>query len=352
MTRTLLCILLTGCQPLPVTNVPESSNDTATPDDTATPSDTGDTDDTGDTNDTNDTDDTDDTDDTGKKPEPVDCSKLPEAPISIEPVPGARGYHGLAFDDDGHIIGSDNASLIKSTRAGDWDVLTPSISDTEQIERLDSGDLAVLSGTTVKRVTMEGASSMLSSEVGYSYGITVGPDGMLYVANYTTILRIDPDTGEQTNLLGNVGSTSPKVVNFSPDHSTMYYGSLSGGKVYAVPLDENLNPTGLPEVFASSVGEWNDGWHDGLGVDVCGNLYVAEYWTSALYKITPDGTVSMYHRFSDVAYGHGLTWGSGIGGFLEDALYVPQPYNNNSVQELVIGVPMRGWDGEVLNGPE
>ncbi|MFT5682892.1 MAG: hypothetical protein ACI8RZ_003816 [Myxococcota bacterium] len=344
-------LLLSACNP----TVIEDSYNTDKPPSKHTDSgitDSGDTDDTDDTDtDDTDTDDSGDTDDPDTTPQlkSVDCSDLPAAPLSVETVPGARGYHGLAFDEDGLIIGSDNSSLVISNRDGDWDILTPSIGWTEQFDSLPDGDIAVLAtqNSTIKRISSKGASSELATSIS-GYGLTTGPDGMIYVANYQDIIRIDPDTGEKTELLGSVASTSPKVVDFSVDHATMYYGSLSGGRVFSVTLDEDMNPTGQPEVFAVGVG----GWHDGIGVDVCGNVYVADYNTTSLFKITPDGTVSTYYDYFGSSYGHGLVWGSGKSGFREDALYVPQPYDNNKVLELVIGVPRRGWDGEVLNAPK
>ena len=38
-------------------------------------------------------------------------------------------------------------------------------------------------------------------------------------------------------------------------------------------------------------------------------------------------------------YGHGTEWGNGVGGWREDAIYIPLPYNDAKVRELVIGVP-------------
>ena len=50
-------------------------------------------------------------------------------------------------------------------------------------------------------------------------------------------------------------------------------------------------------------------------------------------------------------YGHGATWGTGVGGWLEDALYVPMPYGSNQVREIQIGVPGRDWAGTAINLP-
>jgi hypothetical protein len=117
-----------------------------------------------------------------------------------------------------------------------------------------------------------------------------------------------------------------------------------------VDLDANFNPLGEPYLFATGVG---GGWHDGLGVDVCGNLYVNDFDKQALYRVSPDGlqvVELMKTNFWSGIYGHGNTWGSGVGGWLEDAIYMPMPYNNNTVAEVKIGIPYRTWDkGQVIN---
>jgi hypothetical protein len=127
----------------------------------------------------------------------------------------------------------------------------------------------------------------------------------------------------------------------------MYIGSIGVGEVYYFDLDADLNPVGDVQVFART---GSSGWHDGLGVDVCGNVYVADYVTSSLYRVSEDGgTVTSMVDVVDFGYGHGLTWGSGIGGWRADALYLPQPYNGYTVREVVIGVAngdsVRTWNG-------
>ena len=52
---------------------------------------------------------------------------------------------------------------------------------------------------------------------------------------------------------------------------------------------------------------------------------------------------------SERGYGHGVVWGRGLGGWRPDAIYMPQPYNDAKVREVVIGVPdgatVRTWNG-------
>ncbi len=136
------------------------------------------------------------------------------------------------------------------------------------------------------------------------------------------------------------------MLNFSPDYSRLYYGTYSGnGRVYYVDLDVDLNPVGEPVVLATGVGSGD--YHDSMGVDACGNLYVADFARRALYRISPKGNLQLYHQFSSNEYGHGLEWGSGEGGWKSLSVYMPQPYHNNRVIELDIGVPSRHYPGPV-----
>ena len=104
-----------------------------------------------------------------------------------------------------------------------------------------------------------------------------------------------------------------------------------------------LDLVGVPYVFASGVG--SGAYHDCLVVDYCDNVYVCDYSTQAMYKITPAGVVSNYISFPGGQYAHGAEWGSGLNGFRVDALYVSQPYNGDTISEAVIGIPGAAWDG-------
>jgi hypothetical protein len=100
-------------------------------------------------------------------------------------------------------------------------------------------------------------------------------------------------------------------------------------------------------IHASNVGS---GYHDGLGIDACGNLYVPDYSTRGLYRVDPKGVVTMlFDQVTDGPshYGHGLEWGSGIDGWNDKAIYLPQPYDGSTVLEVVLGAPsgsvVRTW---------
>lgn len=331
MNRWLWALVLAGCQPQP--SDPDPSDGTSPTDGTADPTSTP----TGSTGATG------STGDTATVPT-FDCTTVPEHPVSFKQMDGARGYHDVAFDPLGHIIGSDDNALIVATYTGQSSVFVPGMGVVQGMDWLPDGDLVVAKDRdgSLERVNAAGGTSTLATDVG-AYGVIVGPDGMIYTANQRVIHRIDPATGQKT-VIGQQNGLRPRVLNFSPDFSQLYIGTyLGNGSLWVVDLDADLNPTSAPRVFAQGVGSGD--YHDALGVDICGNLYVPDYTRSALYKITPDGDVTKYADFTIDQYTHGLRWGSGIGGWRDDAIYLPQPYGGNTVVEIVIGVPSRSWTG-------
>ncbi len=311
-----------------------------TPTQRTRPNDTEDTTDDTDTDDPGDTDtDTDTGTDTDTTTLPTfDCATIPQQVQNTREVPNAAGIHGLAFNSDDEIVGVDlNSNLLAVSYDGTVRVWVPNAGSHNQIAFLPDGDLAVATRTQVQRITPAGGTSLIAS--GGGYGLVVGPDGMLYTANQFTIERIDPATGEKTTLIEN---QSPKVVAFNHDGSKMFFGTVNnGGRVYSVELDANYDPIAPPVVIGATTGSW----HDGLGVDICGNVYVAEADRNNLHRIGTQGGVQTLFDYAGNQYGHGLVWGSGSGGWGIAMLYVPQPYDGATVLELDVGVPPAGWAG-------
>ena len=137
------------------------------------------------------------------------------------------------------------------------------------------------------------------------------------------------------------GIESARDVTFSLDCATMYLATTGAGNIWAIPMDTEFNQAGEATELAKAVG--NGTWHDGIGIDACGNVYVPDYSRSGLYRVAPDGTVTTIYAGKPKLYGHGLKWGNGVGGWRRDALYLPQPYDSDTVREVVIGVPQGEW---------
>ncbi|HJN77711.1 MAG TPA: hypothetical protein QGF58_27570 [Myxococcota bacterium] len=294
-----------------------------------------------------------DSEDTGYTPDEYDCDDLPDFNLGSEVLDHARGYHGNAFDDEGNIIGWDpeRDALVKASYDGDSDTWLPGLTSVEQITRNSAGDLYFVdsSRAAVFRVTPEGGQERLTGGLLSGYGITFGPDGMLYVSD-GNVVRIDPETGDKETIVkmpdgGN--SWTAHAVDWNLDSTRLYIATVPYGDLLQVELDENLDPIGEPEMLLRLPGYWLDA----VRVDACDNLWVAEFAELSLYRINDrgewdemvDGDRSRY-------YGHGIVWGTGHDGWRADALYQPLPYNSSKVQEVIIGVPdgntVRTWKGE------
>ena len=336
---------------------PDPTTDNSTTDTTATNPDTdtgtrntGPTGTTGSTGSTGSTGTTGATGDTGPVGPVFDCATVPAVPIAQSLVGTASAFHGLAFDDAGFLYGSTNGAssgtVIQFDNKGGFNVIATGLGRLEQFDiSPTTGLLYVISGNDVLEIDTTGGRSNAGTGLGFPYGLKVGPDEKIYVANDTTIERINLTTGLVEPVVSGVGN--PRVMDWSPDLSKMYFGNLGGGEVHSVDVDASFDPVAPAVVLATGVG----GWHDGLDVDICGNIYVADYLTSAMYRITPAGVSTALVDPPLQDYGHGLQWGKGVGGWLDDAIYVPQPYNNDTVSELQIGVPRRTFQGTVLNAP-
>jgi len=288
--------------------------------------------------------------DTDAPPIEVDCSALPSEPTEKVEVEGARGYHGLVFDDDGYMLGWDGRSGLVGARSdGTSELRVPGIDSAEQLVRFDDGRIFVLNQWEegVDLITPEGGrTSFVRGLNGFwPYGLVLGPDGMLYVVD-GNIYRLDPDTADMTLLYSGTSEwMMPHTVGFSLDSRTMYIAMVGEGWMYSVELDEELNFVGEPAPFAYMDG----GWQDTAVVDVCGNIYVSDYYTSRVYRVTPEGEASLFMQARSSGYPHALAWGTGEDGWDALSFYAPLPYAGNSVVRYAVGVPdgkyVREWNG-------
>jgi hypothetical protein len=289
--------------------------------------------------------------DTAETVPPLDCAAIPDEPLSEAVVPGARGFHDVAFDRAGNIYGSDGASLVRATYDGTAGPFAVPDGGVAGLDRLLDGDLVGAASATSSLFRVDvgtGASSLLSGDHG-AYGVVVARDGTIWTAEARDgIRRTDPATGETTEIFSGHGIL-PRVLNFAPDDARLYFGTLSGveGIIYAIDLDADLDPLGEAYPYARGVGDGQ--FHDSLAVDGCGNLYVMNFDDGWMWRVVPNGdpdgdgrpngTAGRY--FDPAMYAHGAKFGSGIGGWRVDALYVPHPYDENQVSEIVVGVPGR-----------
>lgn len=271
-----------------------------------------------------------------------DCTTIAADPIQISPIQGARGYHGLAFDPNGNLIGSDGNALLSTTYYGDTSVLVPNMGTVQSMDWLLDGDLVVASasnGALVRVNVTTGGTQVITGDIN-AYGVIVGPNGMIYAADENQVYRIDPATGQREVFVPSDQGFYPQSINFSPDFTKFYMTSQSGWALWEMDLDENLERASAKRHLAN----FGNSFRDGLAIDYCGNLYVPDYGDRKLFRISPTGQVGTLVDFQQLTnYGHSAVFGNGVGGWKHDALYLPQPYNNYHVIEVELGVPSRSW---------
>ncbi len=294
------------------------------------------------------------------KEEPLDCTAIPERPLEVNEIgttgtPGIpRAHHDLAFDRDGYLAGFDGVTLVRSNRAFRMEVISSLLTMVEGMEYLPDGRLVVADiNYGLISIGRDGSFVHMAPDI-LGFAVVPGPDGRLYVTDMDSrVYRIHLDTQEvqvwmDFDEFPELAEQLPRTLNFSLDYRKAYIGTF-GEPVYEVDLDENLEPVSPPRLF---VNLWDGAqWVDGMAVDVCGNLYFP-IWPTHLLRVTPDGRVSSYHTFPEAKYGHGLKWGTGRDGWRDDALYMPQPYDDNTVVEVVTGVAGRPpWKGLDMDDP-
>jgi streptogramin lyase len=268
----------------------------------------------------------------------VDCESIPAGPFSLTAVGGnAIASEDLAFDNAGNLVGSDDSTIYKSPRVGMRTTFVPNLSFRAGMRYAANGDLLVNndSNGSLVRVLPNGDKTTILSGLSYPNGMEAGLDGFVYVTEHDArrVRRVNPTTGEFT-VISNNQIQNPNGISFNLDYTALYIGGFSGvGTIYKLPIDESGVP-GTLEEWATDVGT---GYLDGIGVDACGNVYVADYGASIIYRITPDGQTKTQFITSDV-YMPNLQWGSGMGGWNPEALYIPDGWDH-SVYEVVIGVP-------------
>ncbi|MGB0590458.1 MAG: SMP-30/gluconolactonase/LRE family protein [Myxococcota bacterium] len=273
-------------------------------------------------------------------PESIDCAAIPEGPFELVKLVGPMASEDLAFDREGHLIGSNDNAIFKSLYNGQPQVFVPNINFRAGLRYLPSGQLIVCNNHTgeLVRIDPEGTQHVVLTGLSYPNGIIVDLNGWVYFSEHDNgqVRRVNPYTGDYTVLTNEV--SSPNGLTFSPDYSTLYIGGFNGsGIVYAM----SISPEGVPGKLVEWATDVGTGWLDGMATDACGNVYIADYGATVIYRISPDGKdkkkIISGAGISN-AYLPNMQWGSGIGGWDPLSLYLPDGWNKG-VFEVQIGVP-------------
>jgi len=280
----------------------------------------------------------DDTSDPETPPTAFDCSVPARDPTFVRTHDYVEPSEDFGFDADGFVWGMSIATdgLVRVALDGTTEMFVPNISDVGRGTRiLPDGDIVVAipeEGAIYRVDRSSGALSLLLANLSEPNGIAVGADGFIYATSLDgKITRIDPDNGGGLTLFES--ERSADGITFGPDFERLYWNSETG-EVYTAVVRDGLVVEALSLLATAEI---RTGLMDGMTADICGNLYMIESH-GTIYKIAEDGTVSVFMEMPSSVY-PALNFGSGVGGFPSDHLYVMDL--GEGLQEIDVGIPGR-----------
>jgi hypothetical protein len=257
---------------------------------------------------------------------PVSCGdlELPTSAVPVTVMPGFVASEDLAFDDAGNLVENDTVNLYKTTYEGARTTFVAGLDFRAGMRMTSTGKLVVDDNHEgrIVRVDPDGSQHTIMTGLSYPNGMEIDDHDFVYFTDQSQnrVVRIDPETGVNTTLTTLVDQ--PNGLSFSPDYSTLYIGAFSGvGTIYAIDLDDDGNPSNF-RAWKENVGT---GWLDGMGVDACGNVYVADYGQSKILRINADASgtpMAIVDQSAGFTYMPNFQWGSGLGGWDEHLLYI------------------------------
>lgn len=284
-----------------------------------------------------------------------DCSDIPDLPVDYTIVRDVYGAEDLEFDGNGNLVIAVRGTnaLFLYPREGAPMLLNPdlNLASITGTAILPDGDIVVADEgqSKIARVNPDdGTVTYISYSGSGSNGLVVGNDGFMYAASYGSgVLRIDPEDGT-TQFLYDLTSGIDGIT-FGPDYDLLYFNEgeiyqAGDGRLFRGHLDggeefEEVEDLGPPL-------EATQGTVDGMTADVCGNVYIATQNVnnggcagSSVVRVTPEDEPELVTCFGNSAFTPSLTFGSGLGDWELDSLYVIDWYGK--IYEVPVGVPGR-----------
>ncbi len=322
-----ICLLMCACGTSSspgTTDVPTSSTPTPEPQPgTTPPTTTGTTVDTATTIPSTDTgsDTAEVTTDTGEPTTAggVDCTNLPALPVTYTTLNWVSSAEDFTFAPDGTMMAVQGGHLQSTVWGGQQTLLVPSLGDVRGTRMLADGRMALAHIQTGSILIVDPTTGSQVAHAGMTNpnGIAIGDDGQVYVATTGRIVRLDPDTGAQ-EVVADVPGRSFDGLSFSPDYSRLYFNE-EVGRIHWVDFDSQGVPGPVQDGPSIPIGAFS--LLDGMAVDACGNLYTTEMG-STVWRVATDGSVDKVIEVSGVAILPALNFGSGVGGWEADKLYV------------------------------
>jgi hypothetical protein len=270
-------------------------------------------------------------------PTPVvhDCSSLPPAPTTWTELNHISPSEEFAFDAYGNLVNLADGlnTLLLTPYTGPAQIVTTyQADDLAGITILPNGDVVQADEARgiLVQFGMDGSRVDLLTNIYSPNSVAVGADGHVYTTAFDQIWEVDPATGD-SYMIYELDGLDLDGLAFDPTFNTLYFNHDSGGTVGAF----DLVGTGVV-TNERIVAQINSGGElDGAAMDECGNLYVV-VTNGRIYRVFPDGTQELFVTISGSWNTTSLHFGSGIGGWEQDHLYVMS--RAGSVFELDVAI--------------
>ncbi|MEZ4235746.1 MAG: SMP-30/gluconolactonase/LRE family protein [Myxococcota bacterium] len=275
--------------------------------------------------------------------EDVDCSLLLDPPLTATRYNWVPGSEDFTFSADGELLNVSGGGLKATPFGGPSQLLVPLSAEPRGARLLPDGRLALAvaaDGAILLVDPATGGQQIAASGVNNPNGIAVAPDGRIYTATSNgQVVRVDPASGAVDVVVDLPGNSFDGIV-FSPDYRRLYFDE-EFGQIHYVDVDAQ-GDLGEPHLGGRiPLGGGGFSILDGMAVDACGNLYVAEM-NGTVWRVRTDGTVEDLVDVGGVAIIPALNFGiAPVGGWRETALYVIT--FTGSIYEIEVGVPGK-WE--------
>lgn len=278
----------------------------------------------------------------------VGCDDLPALPVSYSTKTRMTTCEDFTFDTEGRLLGvsMDGGDLVRVTYSGDVEILFPNVIGgggggmgwVRGARLLPDGDMLIADPTvsSLVRVDLDGDKQTVLSGLSDPNGIAIGTDGLAYVSTLGgKVYRVDPDSGDYTVLYSS--NERYDGVTFNADYTMLYFDEEDEGEVHQIPINDD-GTAGQESTLAMINGGGALNLFDGMAADECGNIYVIKM-SGEVYRVNPQGEVELAVSISSGGGFGGLmslNFGSGVGGWEEDKLYVMA--QGDTMYEVNIGV--------------
>jgi len=268
---------------------------------------------------------------------PYDCSQgVVSGPFAATVVGNVEVTEAFTFDLDGYLVAAaSNDTVVRYDSAGNVTPFSPAL-PSRGFGLLPDGDVVVADPDNARLVRLD-ATTGGPSDIGGVYigvsGIDVDAEGVVY-GSYLSPGRVTAtdSTSGNTDLLGQP-TVQTYGVALSPDEQRLYVAGYSPSDSTVYALDRTAEGWGAPQAVAS----FGNGL-GGMATDVCGNLYVVQPNGCKLFRMAPDGTHEELADLGAVSFCASVAFGSGLGGWARDTLYMA---TYDEVRAFEVGVPGR-----------